>query len=106
MRKLLVGTGLCLVLLAFAAPVFAQAPEEKPPEQVAMWIAIVSGAAMTIASAACGYSQAKATSAACEGLARNPGSAPGIRFSLILGLVLIETLALYTFVIVLVKVTY
>lgn len=106
MRKLLVGAGLCVVLLAFAVPVFAQAPEEKPPERVAMWIAIVSGAAMAIASAACGYSQAKATSAACEGLARNPGAAPGIRFALLVGLILIETLALYTFVIVLAKVTY
>jgi len=34
---------------------------------------------MAIASAAGGYAQAKATAAACEGLARNPGAAAAIR---------------------------
>ncbi|MFQ5817573.1 MAG: ATP synthase F0 subunit C [Terriglobia bacterium] len=108
MRKTLVLAGLSLILLSFALPAAAQAPaeEQKPPDQVAMWIAITSGFAMAIASAACGIAQARATSAACEGLARNPGAAPAIRFSLILALVLIESLALYTFAIVFIKVTY
>ncbi|MCY4627360.1 MAG: ATP synthase F0 subunit C, partial [Acidobacteria bacterium] len=35
---------------------------------------------------------------ACESLARNPGAAPQIRFSLLLGLVLIESLVIYAFV--------
>lgn len=68
------------------------------------WVAITSGFAMAIASAFCGLAQAKATAAACEGLARNPGAAPAIRFALILALVLIESLALYTFAIVFLKV--
>jgi len=68
------------------------------------WIAITSGFAMAIASAAGGYAQAKATAAACEGLARNPGAAAAIRFALILALVLIESMALYTFAIVFLKV--
>ena len=41
---------------------------------------------------------------AAEGMARNPGSFRAIRFALILGLVLIESLALYTFAIIFVKV--
>jgi F-type H+-transporting ATPase subunit c len=106
MRKVVGLAGLCLVLFTFAMPALAQAPEQKPPDSVAMWIAITSGFAMAIASAACGIAQAKATSAACEGLARNPGAAPAIRFALILALVLIESLALYTFAIVFLKVTY
>lgn len=106
MKKAVALVGLSLVLLTFALPVAAQAPEQKPPERVAMWLAITSGFAMAIASAACGIAQAKATSAACEGLARNPGAAPAIRFALILALVLIESLALYTFAIVFLKVTY
>lgn len=106
MRKAAVLAGLTLVLLSFALPAAAQATEAKPPEHVAMWIVITSGFAMTIASAVCGYAQAKACSAACEGLARNPGAAPAIRFALILALVLIESLALYTFAIVFLKVTY
>jgi len=97
--------GLATVLLLFAMPAAAQATE-KPPDNVAMWIAITSGFAMAIASAFCGIAQAKATAAACEGLARNPGAAPAIRFALILALVLIESLALYTFAIVFLKVTY
>ena len=59
---------------------------------------------LAIASAAGGYAQAKATAAACEGLARNPGAAAAIRFALILALVLIESMALYTFAIVFLKV--
>jgi len=35
-----------------------------------------------------------------EGMARNPGAAAAIRFALLLGLVLIESLALYTLVVI------
>jgi F-type H+-transporting ATPase subunit c len=68
------------------------------------WIWITSGFAMAIASAACGLAQAKAVAAACEGMARNPSAAASIRFALILGLALIESLALYTLVIILLQV--
>jgi F-type H+-transporting ATPase subunit c len=68
------------------------------------WVAITSGFAMAIASAGCGLAQGKATAAACEGLARNPGAAAPIRFALILALVLIESMALYTFAIIFIKV--
>jgi len=69
------------------------------------WIAISAGFSMAIASGACGYAQAKATAAACEGMARNPGATAAIRFALILGLVLIESMALYTFAIIFAKVS-
>jgi len=111
-RKTLPLLLLAFVVLVFAAPVLAQGPVSKPSgeylpsDQVAMWIVIASGFSMAIASAFCGLAQAKATAAACEGLARNPGAAPAIRFALILALVLIESLALYTFAIVFLKVTY
>ena len=68
------------------------------------WIWITSGFAMAIASAACGLAQAKAVAAACEGMARNPSAAASIRFALILGLALIESLAHYTLVIILLQV--
>ena len=61
------------------------------------WVAITAGFSMAIASAGCGYAQARATAAACEGMARNPGATAAIRFALILALVLIESMALYTF---------
>ncbi len=108
MKKTVVLLGLTLLLFIFALPAAAQAEgaDGKPPAQVAMWIAITSGFAMAIASAGCAIAQAKATSAAVEGMARNPGAAPAIRFALILALVLIESLAPYTFAIVFFKVTY
>jgi len=89
-----------VVGLLLAAPVFAQDQAAAGGGGNHMWIWITSGFAMAIASGACGYAQSKATSAACEGLARNPGARPGIRFALILALVLIESMALYTFAII------
>ena len=93
-----------VVGLFLAAPVFAQAPGGGAATESHMWIWITSGFAMAIASGACGYAQSKATAAACEGLARNPGARPGIQFALILALVLIESMALYTFAIIYLKV--
>ena len=62
-------------------------------------------AAMAIASGLCGLAQAKAVAASAEAMARNPGASAAIRFALLLGLVLIESLALYTLVIIFAKVT-
>ena len=91
-----------LVGLLFAVPAFAQGPSGAGSPT--NWVAITSGFAMAIASAGCGYAQSKATAAACEGLARNPGARPAIQFALILALVLIESMALYTFAIIFAKV--
>jgi len=60
---------------------------------------IVGGAIITLAVAAGAFCQAKALSSACEGISRNPGGAPHIRFLLIFGLVLIETLVIYALLI-------
>ena len=102
MRKLHAAFWLTFVLLTLATPVFAQggaAEASKGP-----WVVITAGFAMAIASSVCGLAQGKAISAACEGLARNPGAAPAIRFALLLGLALIESLAIYTLVVIFVKV--
>jgi F-type H+-transporting ATPase subunit c len=90
-----------LAVILFAPAAFAA---DQAQEVATNWVAITSGFAMAIASAAGGYAQAVATASACEGLARNPGAGPLIRFALILALVLIESMALYTFAIVFLKV--
>ncbi|HUE02054.1 MAG TPA: ATP synthase F0 subunit C [Bryobacteraceae bacterium] len=95
---------LVLVLLALASPIFAQGTGAAPATGGTNWVAITSGFAMAIASGLCGLAQAKAAAAAAEGMGRNPGAAPAIRFALLLSLVLIESLALYTLVIIFVKV--
>ncbi len=94
-----------LAMMFLAVPAFAQGGEAGGGGGAGVnWVAITSGFAMAIASAVCGMAQAKATAAAAEGLARNPAAAPAIRFVLLLGLVLIESLALYTLAIVFLKV--
>src|SRR5579863_6146873 len=93
-----------LLAVAFLAPAaFAQGGGSAASEST-NWVAITSGFAMAIASGFCGIAQGRAASAACEGLARNPGAAPAIRFALVLALVLIESMALYTSAIIFLKV--
>ena|SRR5712692_4400932 len=90
--------------LLVAAPAFAQGTGTAAGSVDTHWIWITSGFSMAIASAGCGYAQSKATAAACEGLGRNPGARAAIQFALILALVLIESMALYTFAIIYLKV--
>jgi len=89
--------------LLVAAPAFAQGTAAAGGTDN-KWLWITSGFSMAIASAGCGYAQSKATAAACEGLGRNPGARAAIQFALILALVLIESMALYTFAIIFAKV--
>ncbi len=89
---------LALFLILTSIPLLAQTaertfnPQKAPLFKLAI---IVGGAIITLAVAAGAYCQAKAISSACEGISRNPAGAPTIRFILILGLVLIETLVIY-----------
>lgn len=107
MRKKLSVMFLVMAVVLMAAPVYAQATPAAGSDagRVAMWVVIASGFGMAIASAVCGLGQAKATAAAAEALARNPAARPGIQLALILGLALIESLALYTLVIIFAKVS-
>ena len=91
-----------LILLA-SSMAFAQTPGN--PTAGGHWVPISAGFSMAIASGLCGLAQSKAVAAAAEGMARNPGASAAIRFALLLGLVLIESMALYTFAIIFVKVS-
>ena len=98
MRKLSYLFGV-LSAMCFAMPAFAQGGGAGEVN----WVAISAGFSMAIASGICALAQGKATAAAAEGLARNPAARPGIQLALILGLALIESLALYTLVIIFAK---
>ena len=91
---------MALSFLCFAIPAFAQGGATEG----ANWVAISAGFSMAFASGICALGQGKATAAATEALARNPAARPGIQLALILGLALIESLALYTLVIIFAKV--
>jgi len=93
-----------LALLAFASPMFAQISDKASADSLSASRAITAGFAMAIASGLCALGQGKAIAGAAEGMARNPAASAGIRFALILGLILIESLALYVFAIIFVKV--
>jgi F-type H+-transporting ATPase subunit c len=88
---------LVLALMLIASPIFAQTPAAaNAPMDLHLPFAYL---AMGIASGLCGLGQGKVAASAAEAMARNPGAQAGIRFALIIGLVLIESLALYTLVI-------
>ncbi len=88
---------LAITLMTLATPIFAQGDTATNAgdanRRAAAYIA------MGIASGLCGLGQGRATASAAEAMARNPGAVAAIRFALIFGLVLIESLALYTLVI-------
>jgi len=87
-------TLLAIAFLLIASPMFAQGTSGSTD-----WHLPAAYLAMGIASGLCGLGQGKVAASAAEAMARNPGAQAGIRFALIIGLVLIESLALYTLVI-------
>ena len=100
--KLLLSLAAMMVL---ASPMFAQGGAPAGAADNHYWIWIASGFSMAFASGLCGLAQSKVAAAACEGMGRNPGASDSIRLALILGLAFIESLALYTLLIVFLKVT-
>ena len=101
MSKSMKAFGFLLLFLALAgAPLLAQESAGGSSKASIFKMSIlVGGAVITLAAIAGAFCQAKAISSACEGISRNPGSAPHIRFLLIFGLVLIETLVIYALLI-------
>jgi F-type H+-transporting ATPase subunit c len=97
-----------MVLVAFAA-VMLIAPSAFAQDSGAAaggkgLMAIAAGFGMALAAFGGALGQGRIASAACEGMARNPGAAAAIRAAMILGLVFVETLALFTLVIIFVKI--
>ena len=69
-------------------------------DHVKMWLGVAAGFGMAIASFGGALGQGKAISTAVDGVARNPGAAGKIFApTLIVGLALIESLVLLSFVI-------
>ena len=90
---------LLLAMVVLASPAFAQGTGNTGGTA----INITGGLAMAIASGLCGLAQGKAVASSAEAIARTPGAGDAIRGALLLGLVLIESLALYTLVIIFAK---
>ena len=89
-----------LSALSLAVPAFAQGGEAAGSTN---WVAALTGIAMAIAAAGCGLGQGRAAAAATEGIARNPSAKAAIQVALIIGLAFIESLAIYTLLVIFVK---
>ena len=93
-KMLLVVAIMLIVVSSLSAQTLAQ------PAAGGHWVAISAAFGMAIASGLCGLGQAKAVASAVEGIARNPGAAKAIQLAMLIGLAFIESLALYTLLIV------
>ena len=65
---------------------------------------IGAGIGIAIAAGLCGLGQGRPPPRPTEALARNPGARAGIQLLLVLGLAFIESLTLFTFVMIYLKV--
>ena len=63
------------------------------------WCMIAAGFGMAIGSFGTGLGQGLAIKAAVEGVARNPGASGKILTTMMIGLAMIESLAIYVFVV-------
>ena len=103
MRKSLVlSLTLLFVAAGLVAPLLAQGTAPAGGSEVAKWSIITAGFALAIAAAFGALGQSRGLSAAAEAIARNPSATGDIRFALILGLVLIESLVIYVLLVALI----
>src|SRR5580658_5666004 len=92
---------MALFLLIAAVPAFAQGTAPTTSGLTGGEIrAGMMAIGMAIASGLCGLGQGKAVASAAEAVARNPGARAGIQTLLVLGLAFIESLAIFTLLIV------
>jgi F-type H+-transporting ATPase subunit c len=104
MRKFAMLMLVMMIASVMAVPAFAQGTTAAAAGT--NWVAITSGFALALAAGLAALGQGKVAAAACEALGRNPAARPGIMVFLITGLAFIESLVLFTLVIVFLKVVY
>ena len=102
MRKLTIVIFALLAIMMMTMPAYAQGGTAAAP--ATNWVAIASGFGMAIAAGLAALGQGRVGGSACEAMARNPGARPAVQLALILGLAFIESLVLFTLVIIFVKV--
>jgi len=94
---------MALFLLIAAVPAFAQGTAPAAGVSAGELKYVGAAVGMAIASGLCGLGQGKAVASSAEAVARNPGAKAGIQTVLVLGLAFIESLAIFTFLIVVIK---
>ncbi len=97
-KKLSLSLSVIAALLLVPALAFAQDAAANQFDANS-WLAAAAGFAIGIAALGGTMGQGRATAAALEGISRNPGAAARIQTPMILGLALIESLVLLSWVI-------
>lgn len=97
-RSLTVAT--MLVVLGAPGVALAQAAAEAGGRSwIGAYAVLVAGFAMAFAAGLCALGQGKAIASAVDAMARQPGAAARIQTAMIIGLALIESLAIYVLVV-------
>ena len=91
---------MALFLVIAAVPAFAQGTAGSSGVSAGELKVAGMVIGMAIASGLCGLGQGKAVASAAEAVARNPAARAGIQTLLVLGLAFIESLAIFTLLIV------
>lgn len=106
MKKVMVVILLSIALLWLLAPIaFAEEAAALPQDGKIKYYAMAAlgcGIAIGVAALGTGIGQGIGLSKACEGVARNPNASGKITTTLIIGLAMIESLAIYALVVVLI----
>jgi F-type H+-transporting ATPase subunit c len=105
MKKVMFVMAVLVMVMMVAPAAFAQAGDQAAGGGGKGLAAIAVAFGMGIAAFGCGLGQGRIASAACEGMARNPGAAGPIRAAMILGLVFVETLVLFTLAMIALKIS-
>jgi F-type H+-transporting ATPase subunit c len=87
---------LLVAIFAIASPAYAQGGAGAPAINWSYPIGV--GVGMGLAAGLAGLGQGRVAGSVAEALARNPGARPGIQLALFIGLAFIESLVLFTFV--------
>jgi F-type H+-transporting ATPase subunit c len=89
-----------VVVIGFPGLAWAQAAATtQPGSWVNPFAVLVAGFAMAFAAGLCALGQGKAIASAVDAMARQPGAAARIQTAMIIGLALIESLAIYVLVV-------
>ena len=93
---------LILAAMAVLVPSVALAQAATAPaggSMIGPYSVLVAGFAMAFAAGLCALGQGKAIASAVDAMARQPGAAARIQTAMIIGLALIESLAIYVLVV-------
>jgi F-type H+-transporting ATPase subunit c len=99
MKKIVAGTSALLVTLFSAAALAQEAGAASNTFDAQAAAALGAGVAIGLGGLGAALGQGRVAASALEGISRNPGADGKIRGNMILGLALIESIALYAFVI-------